>query len=98
MQQVGQHVGLLARRAFALEHAVAVALDLRRGLPVNDLFDRLAADPRLGLSREEIAALVKSPMEFIGAARAQVAGVSERVSELTAKYPQAAAYTPGAIL
>ncbi len=64
----------------------------------DDLFDRLAGDPRLGLSRDEIAALVKSPMEFTGAARAQVAGVSERVSEITAAYPQAAAYSPGAIL
>ena len=98
MAAVRNGVGRETAHEAIKEHAVAVALDLRRGLPVNDLFDRLAADPRLGLSREEIAALVKSPMEFTGAARAQVAGVSERVSELTAKYPQAAAYTPGAIL
>ena len=32
------------------EHAVAVALEMRQGLAENDLFERLAADPRLGLS------------------------------------------------
>ncbi|MDT4910263.1 MAG: adenylosuccinate lyase, partial [Pseudonocardiales bacterium] len=37
------------------EHAVAVALELRKGQTDNDLFDRLAADPRLGLSRDDIA-------------------------------------------
>ncbi len=98
MAAVRNGVGRETAHEAIKEHAVAVALDLRKGLPVNDLFDRLAGDPRLGLSRDEIAALVKSPMEFTGAARAQVAGVSERVSEITAAYPQAAAYSPGAIL
>ena len=37
----------------------------------NDLFDRLAADPRLGLDRPAIAALVRDPIEFTGAARSQ---------------------------
>ena len=32
------------------EHAVAVALEMRQGRADNDLFQRLAADPRLGLS------------------------------------------------
>jgi adenylosuccinate lyase len=98
MAAVRNGVGRETAHEAIKEHAVAVALDLRKGLPVNDLFDRLAGDPRLGLSRDEIAALVKSPMEFTGAARAQVAGVSSRVSEITAQYPRAAAYSPGAIL
>ena len=41
------------------EHAVAVALEMReKGIEHNDLFDRLAADPRLGLTREQLDALV----------------------------------------
>ena len=34
------------------EAAVGVALDMRQGQADNDVFDRLAADPRLGLSRD----------------------------------------------
>src|SRR6187200_2683632 len=44
------------------EHAVAVALEMRQGRADNDLFERLAADSRLGLSREQIEALVADPV------------------------------------
>src|SRR5215210_656115 len=40
------------------QHAVGVALEMRQGLTDNDLYDRLAADERLGLTREQISALV----------------------------------------
>ena len=57
------------------EHAVAVALAMReKGAAENDLFDRLAADGRLGLTRAEIDALVADRAAFVGAAPAQVAG------------------------
>jgi adenylosuccinate lyase len=80
------------------EHAVAVALEQRLGQTDNDLFDRLAADPRLGLSRDDIAALVKDPIEFTGAARSQTQAVVRRVATLVEQHPEAAAYAPGAIL
>jgi adenylosuccinate lyase len=81
------------------EHAVAVALDMReRGQAVNDLFDRLAADPRLGLTRAEIDDLVKDRAAFVGAASAQVAEIAGQIEEITRRYPRAAAYAPGAIL
>jgi len=80
------------------EHAVAVALDLRQGREHNDLFDRLAADPRLGLDRAEIAALVREPIEFTGAARSQTQAVVRRVEAVVARHPEAAAHTPGEIL
>ena len=52
------------------EHAVAVALAMReKGSPENDLFDRLAADGRLGLSRADIDTLVADRSAFVGAAR-----------------------------
>ena len=80
------------------EHAVAVALEMRQGRAENDLFERLAADSRLGLSRDQIEALVADPIEFTGAARDQVAAVVRRVEAALATDPEAAAYVPGDIL
>src|SRR5262249_37711410 len=81
------------------EHAVGVALDMReRGLAANDLFDRLAADPRLNLSRAEIDALVKDRVAFVGAASTQVADIAAQIAGIVERHPQAAAYAPGAIL
>ena len=79
-------------------HAVAVALEMRQGRADNDLFERLAADARLGLSRDQIEALVADPVEFTGAARDQVASVVRRVEAALGTDPEAAAYVPGAIL
>ena len=81
------------------EHAVAVALAMReQGATTNDLFDRLAADPRLGLSRAELDALVADPAGFTGAAGAQVAAVVARVEAVVRRHPDAASYTPAPIL
>ncbi|MCW6003070.1 adenylosuccinate lyase [Micromonospora sp. CPCC 205371] len=81
------------------EHAVAVALDMReKGIAENDLFDRLAGDQRLGLTRAEIDTLVADRSAFVGAAQAQVTAVADRVARVVAAHPAAAAYTPGAIL
>jgi adenylosuccinate lyase len=79
-------------------HAVAVALDMRAGRSDNDLFDRLASDGRLGLSRADLEALVAEPIEFTGAARGQVARVVERIEVIAAEHPDAATYAPGSIL
>jgi adenylosuccinate lyase len=81
------------------EHAVAVALNMReKGAAHNDLFDRLAADERLGLTRDDIDALVADGSAFVGAAGAQVRGVADRVAAVVALHPDAAAYVPNAIL
>jgi adenylosuccinate lyase len=81
------------------EHAVAVALAMREQAATgNDLFDRLAADPRLGLSRAQLDALVADPAGFTGAAGAQVAAVVAQVDAVVARHPQAASYTPAPIL
>ncbi|MFT8395307.1 adenylosuccinate lyase [Propionibacterium sp.] len=81
------------------ENAVAVALELREtGAKVNPLFDRLAADSRLPLSRDELAHLVSAPLELTGAARHQVQQVIDAVAPLVEADPQAAAYRPGALL
>ena len=62
---------------------MAVALEMReKGTDRNDLFDRLAADSRLGLSAETLDALLAEPLAFTGAARDQVAAVVAGVDEL----------------
>jgi adenylosuccinate lyase len=81
------------------EHAIAVALAMReKGLTDNDLYDRLAGDRRLGLTRAEIDALVANPAAFTGAAADQVRAVVERVRAVLAQHPAAAAYVPAPIL
>lgn len=80
------------------EHAVAVALAMREQGREPDLMDRLAADPRLGLSREQLDAALADRSAFVGAAGAQVAAVVAAVESLTARYPDGAAYAPAPIL
>jgi adenylosuccinate lyase len=96
---VQRGVGREAAHEAIKEHAVAVALAMReKGAGENDLFDRLALDPRLGLSRAEIDALVADRSAFVGAASAQVTAVAERVAAIVAANPSAAAYLPPPIL
>lgn len=81
------------------EHAVAVALAMReKGSPENDLFDRLAADGRLNLSRADIDTLVADRSAFVGAAQAQVAAVTKRIAAVVTAHPEAATYSPPPIL
>ena len=81
------------------EHAVAVALAMReQGAAGNDLFDRLAADGRLGLTRSDIDALVADRNTFTGAAETQVAHLVARVTKIVQAHPEAAAYSPPPIL
>ncbi|GAA4714143.1 adenylosuccinate lyase [Phytohabitans rumicis] len=96
---VRRGVGREAAHEAIKEHAVAVALAMReKGAVENDLFDRLALDPRLGLSRAEIDALVADREAFVGAAPAQVQSVVDRVATVVTAHPTAAAYTPPPIL
>ncbi len=78
--------------------AVGVALDMRRGQAENDVFARLAADPDLGLTADQLATLVADPITFTGAATDQVEAVVRRVTHRLADEPEATAYRPGAIL
>lgn len=81
------------------EHAVAAALRLRQdGAEGNDLIERLAADPRLGLAPDELAGVLAHPIDFVGRAPEQVASFVATVSALVAADPAAAGYRPGDIL
>ena len=93
MAAVRAGVGRETAHEVIKEHAVAVALAMReKGQAENDLLARLAADERLP------AFTLPDPLAFTGAARDQVAAVIRRVDALVLEHPEAAAYTPGAIL
>jgi len=95
MAAVRAGVGRETAHEVIKEHAVAVALGMRAG-GTNDLYDRLAADPRLGLGRDQLGAV--DPLELTGSARSQVDAIAARVAELATRFPDGAAYTPGAVL
>ncbi len=99
MAAVRAGVGREAAHEAIKEHAVATALAMREDAHAeNDLLERLAADPRLGLTRDQVLAVMGEPLSFTGAAVAQVRRVVERVEEVAAAHPDAAVYSPGAIL
>jgi adenylosuccinate lyase len=81
------------------EHSVAVALQMREtGRIDNDLLDRLAADPRLGITRAELEAAITDPIELTGTAGQQVATLAAKIEKLAAAHPDAANYRPGPVL
>lgn len=99
MAAVRRGVGREQAHEAIKEHAVAVALAMReRGADRNDLLDRLAADERLGLDADDLAAVVADPIGFVGTAPSQVDAFVAEVAALAAADPDAAAYRPAAIL
>lgn len=80
------------------ENAVAVALNMRENGGEQDLIDRLAADDRLPLTKQQLDDALADRHAFIGAAESQTHRVIDRVRALVAQYPQAADYVPGEIL
>ncbi len=99
MAAVRNGVGRETAHEVIKEHAVAVALEMReKGSDRNDLLDRLAADERLGLTRDQLSSLVAEPIEFTGAATSQVARVVAQIAAIAQGDPVASAYQPADIL
>lgn len=98
MAAVKRGVGREAAHEAIKEAAVGAALDMRRGQEANDVFARLAADTRIGLTEADLAALVADPITFTGVAAGQVQSVVRQVEAITSAHPGAAAYSPGDIL
>ena len=98
MAAVRNGVGRESAHEAIKEAAVGAALDMRRGRADNDVFERLAADDRLGLTADQLGSLVAEPIAFTGAAVAQTQQVCRRVAELVQRHPDAATYSPGGIL
>jgi len=92
-------VGRESAHEIVREHAVASALAMRETPDAhNDLLEKLAADPRLDFTVEQLNSLLAQPIEFTGAAQQQVRALADQVEILTARYPDAAGYQPGGIL
>jgi adenylosuccinate lyase len=78
------------------EHAVSAALGMREGR-ANNVLEALAADTRIPFDLAQLKALIGNPLDFTGDARSQVSQVCNRIEVITRKFPEAAAYKPGAI-
>lgn len=99
MEAVKSGAGREAAHEAIKEHAVAVVRDLRDGKTSrNDLFERLAADKRLSLSRQQMEQIMAHGRANSGDATTQVAAFCERVAGIARQHPEAAAYRPGMIL
>ena len=98
MAAVRNGVGRETAHEAIKENAVKVALDMRESGGENVLIDQLAADPRLGLTADQLTGVLADPMSFTGDATGQVARVADRVAEVVRRYPDAATYQPGDIL
>jgi adenylosuccinate lyase len=99
MAAVRAGVGRETAHEVIKEHAVGVALAMReQGIEHNDLLERLAADPRLGLDGASLIAAIGEPLSFVGTAPRQVEAFVRRVDKVIASDPEAAAYRPEPIL
>ena len=98
MAAVRAGVGRETAHEVIKENAVAVALNMRENGGEQDLIDRLAADDRLPLTKQQLDDALADRHTFIGAAESQTHRVIDRVRALVAQYPQAADYVPGEIL
>lgn len=78
------------------EHAVAAALGIRAG-KANTMIGALAADSRIPLDKAALEALLSSPLEFTGDARAQTTRVINRIEAITSQHSAAANYRPTSI-
>jgi adenylosuccinate lyase len=78
------------------EHSLAAVKNIQNG-GANDLLQRIAEDSRIPLDLSALEALIAAPLDFTGVAREQTLEVIAKVAEVTARYPDAANYQPGAI-
>ena len=99
MEAVKKGAGREAAHEAIKEHAVAAIKDLRTGKIVqNDLLTRLANDSRLSLTESELQAVLAQGRANSGDAVAQVHHFAAQVDKLVQAMPEAANYSPGAIL
>ncbi len=99
MEAVKAGVGRETAHQAIKEHALATVSDLRAGRTArNDLPDRLAGDPRLGMSRDTLDAIMARGAGECGAAHEQVRRFVAAVGAVVDEHPEAACYQPGSIL
>ena len=80
-------------------HAFDVVTKIREhGQAANDLLERLAEDPEIPMSIDEIMRSVESPIDLIGLARKQVDEFVKEAEIIVSHHPEAASYMPDDIL
>ena len=97
MASVRAGVGRETAHEAIKENAVAVALAMREEGREPDLIERLAADSRIPLDKEQLEAELAQKDAFVGAAGSQTDAVVAQVADLVEQYPDAAVYSPGEI-
>ena len=81
------------------EHALATALEMReKGLPENDLAERLGSDARFPLETGEIKEILSRSRSLTGLAGQQVESFADRVEDLAATFPAARSIEKGRLL
>jgi adenylosuccinate lyase len=99
MEAVKAGSGREAAHEAIKEHAVATVLDLRSGrIGRNDLVERLAGDPRVGLSLAVLQNLLSDKSKFLGMAREQVDAFVASAGAVGERYPESRHLEPGNIL
>ncbi len=99
MTAVKSGAGREVAHAAIKKHATAVALEMREdGIDKNDLFERLASDPDLGVTVEQLDDAIGNPIELTGNAGKQVQKFVNMAEEVLAKHKGASEYRPGQIL
>ena len=99
MESVKGGAGREDAHAAIKEHAVSTVRDLREGkISRNDLIDRLAKDPRVGMKQQELEKILSEGEGRIGAAGEQVDQFVKRAQKWGDKYPEAKQYSPQSIL
>jgi adenylosuccinate lyase len=97
MEAVKRGAGRESAHEAIKQHALDAARALRAGA-APDLFNRLLADPRVGLSDKALRDALRLDARFVGAALEQVDHFLASVAALQVSAPNAADYRPGKIL
>jgi len=99
MEAVKSGVGRETAHEAIKEHAIAAVRSLRSGAASeNDLLDRLAADPRLGFTKDRVLAIFQHSATRTGAATSQVDALADTTATWLDRYPAARSVSPGVIL
>lgn len=98
MKAVQNGVGREEAHKIVKEHALSAVRNSREKNGQNDFLERISADERLGLTREEIDQMVENGRTQAGMAKTQIATIDSLITEVTKLYPKESEYRPGQIL
>jgi adenylosuccinate lyase len=97
MEAVKAGAGRETAHAAIKHHALAAATAVREGRDPG-MVERLASEPRVGLSRNALEKLLQDTTRFVGAAPQQVDAFVASANQIARRVPGAARYQPGRLL